>query len=670
MKEYTPLSGFDEKPKILIVDDSQINRLLLSDMLMDHYDILEAENGLQAIQILKDNWSVISLVLLDYFMPQMNGFDVLKTMKVRGWLDFIPVIMITAETSETFVDEAYDLGVMDFISRPFDVSIVNHRVNNAYMLSSKQKHLESIISSQILEKSRQSDMLVNILSHIVEFRNGESEHHVLNVRMITRMILEELNNLKLSDYSKDEIDMYALASSLHDIGKISIPETILNKPGRFTKEEFDQMKTHTTIGYDMMKALPQYQDDPLVKAASNIARWHHERYDGKGYPDGLKGNAIPLYAQATALADVYDALVTKRVYKNAYSHQKALNMILHNECGTFQPELLQALKNIHPALVEKLNNYEFADKEITQRNISEVMSHSHMAEKIHVLFYERNKYDFFARNSQEIQFEYTCSTRVCTLSQWAAQKYQLSEVIFNPFQNIGLQKLLGKDNMETIRKAFLHLTDHSKDQKIDLKVETEDSPLWLRFYFRGLFIEENTLDTVFGLVCFLQDDKRENELLRIAASHDGLTGLINQEYASKILKEKLEHHPERNYALAIIDIDHFKNVNDKYGHLFGDEVLKSFAFQIQKSIRTTDFAARIGGDEFLVFIQYKNNCQKAMERIFKDLQYFYKDLYVQCSMGVAVTDFTRKDYKKLYQAADEALYSSKKSGRARLTFSN
>lgn len=665
-------SFFDSKPKILVVDDLELNRLLLSDMLMDHYDILEAENGLKAIQILKENWSVISLVLLDYLMPKMNGFEVLKTMRSRGWLDFIPVIMITAETNDTFVDEAYDLGVMDFISRPFDVSIVNHRVNNAYMLSSKQKYLEEIISSQIMEKSRQSDMLVNVLSHIVEFRNGESEHHVLNVRMITQALLEELNALKTTSYTKEEIEMYSLASSLHDIGKISIPEEILNKPGRFTKEEFEKMKKHTTIGYEMMKALPKYQDDPLVEAATNIARWHHERYDGNGYPDHLKGSEIPIYTQVTALADVYDALVTKRVYKNAYSHEKALSMILNGECGVFQPELLQALVNVQPIIMEKLNNHDSIGKEVSLRSVSEVMAHSNVAEQIHVLSYERNKYDFFARNSQEIQFEYTCSSNICTLSQWAAQKYHLNEVIFNPFQYPGLIRLLGKENMETIRRTFARLDPHSKDEKIDLKIETGDGFMWIRMSFRGLFSEDgtHTLNAVFGLMSFMDDDKKEKELLRIAASHDGLTGLINQEHAPKIAQKRLEHHPERNYALAIIDIDYFKHFNDEFGHPFGDEVLKAFSAQIKKCIRSTDFAARIGGDEFLIMIQYKNNYQKAMHRIFNALQIEYKNQPIRCSMGVAITSENLKDYPDLYKAADIALYASKNGGRSQLTFYN
>ena len=319
----------EQKPKILIVDDSELNRAILADMLDDEYEIVEAENGLQGVGLLQQRGSEISLVLLDIVMPQMDGFGVLEVMAQNQWIEDIPVIMISAETGSSHIERAYELGVTDFISRPFDALIVHRRVVNTIMLYAKQKRLANMVADQIYENEQRSSLLIDILSHIVEFRNGESGLHVLNVRTLTELMLNHLVQ-KTDRYqlSPTDISMICTASALHDIGKISIDEKILNKPGRFTDEEFAIMKTHSMAGAEMLENLPIHQDDPLVKVAYDICRWHHERWDGRGYPDGLRGDEIPIAAQIVALADVYDALTSKRCYKDSFSHKKAVEMIL------------------------------------------------------------------------------------------------------------------------------------------------------------------------------------------------------------------------------------------------------------------------------------------------------------------------------------------------------
>ncbi len=341
--------------KILIADDSEMNRSLLTEMLGNEYEIIEAENGAQTLAILEQYSAEIALLMLDLVMPDMDGFTVLRQMNQQHWIERVPVIMISAESNPEYVERAYDLGVTDFISRPFDALIVHRRAVNTILLYAKQKKLLDLVAEQIYEKEKLSNLMIDILSHIVEFRNGESGRHVVHIHILTEMLLKQLIG-KTNRYplSRADIPVISTASALHDIGKIAIPENVLNKPGRLTAEEFAVIKTHTLVGAAMLKDLPVHQDEPLLEIAYQICRWHHERYDGCGYPDGLKGDEIPISAQVVSLADVYDALTSERVYKSAYSHDKALQMILNGECGIFNPLLLECLTDIADSLEAEL----------------------------------------------------------------------------------------------------------------------------------------------------------------------------------------------------------------------------------------------------------------------------------------------------------------------------
>ena len=332
------------KQQILIVDDSEINREILKEILKEDYRILEAANGEECLEQLERSGTGISLVLLDIVMPEMDGFEVLAAMNQNHWIEDIPVIMISSEDSDSYIRRAYEMGVSDYISRPFDAKIVYQRVLNMIKLYAKQRRLIHLVTRQIYEKERNNRMMIGILSQIVEFRNGESGLHVIHINLITQLLLEQLVK-KTGKYQLSWEDrlLIATASALHDIGKIGIDEKILNKPGKLTKEEFEIMKTHTLIGAQMLDNLDMYRNEKLLKLAYEICRWHHERYDGKGYPDGLVGEEIPISAQVVSLADVYDALVSERVYKKAFSHEKALEMIQNGECGTFNPLLLQCM---------------------------------------------------------------------------------------------------------------------------------------------------------------------------------------------------------------------------------------------------------------------------------------------------------------------------------------
>lgn len=385
------------KYRILIVDDSEMNREILTEILNEEYDILEADSGETCIDMLRKYETGISLVLLDIVMPGMDGFGVLNYMNRHHYLEDIPVIMISSEDSTETVRRAYEMGVSDYINRPFDAGVVHRRVYNTIKLYAKQRRLITLITNQVYEKEKNNRMMVGILSQIVEFRNGESGSHVLNINVLTGMLLESLvQHTDKYDLSWSERLLITTASALHDIGKIGIDDKILNKPGRLTDEEFKIMQNHTIIGASILENMGSYQDEELMKVAYQICRWHHERYDGKGYPDGLKGDEIPISAQVVSLADVYDALVSERVYKKAYSHEKAIEMITNGECGCFNPILLECLLDIQDRIKRKMKTGIPEDNPFKKRE-----------KKAELKEFENVKEDFMDVVSKNMEKEYS-----------------------------------------------------------------------------------------------------------------------------------------------------------------------------------------------------------------------------------------------------------------------
>lgn len=421
----------NEKPKILIADDSEINRALLKEILGDGYDYLEAEDGAAAVELMRQRTD-ISLLLLDLMMPGMDGFDVLRVMKYHTWLDEIPVIVISAVEDTANIERAYDLGVADYIRRPFERIMILRRVKNILMLYAKQKRLTRLVTDQVYEKEHNSVLMISILSHVVEFRNSESGLHVLHIRTLTDLLLHQLVQ-KTDRYQLDESDiaLISTASALHDIGKIVIPEEILNKPGRLTAEEFAVIKNHTVAGAQMLQDLGQAiaRDEPLLQVAHAICRWHHERWDGNGYPDRLKGDEIPIAAQVVALADVYDALTSERCYKHAYDHDTALRMILNGECGAFNPLLLGCLRESSEQLRTELTRSEWdrGFRQETHRLSEEILHREALPRENRsqlLLEQEKERTDFYATQCGGIRFDYDLLAGSVTVYDYHAEPLQ------------------------------------------------------------------------------------------------------------------------------------------------------------------------------------------------------------------------------------------------------
>lgn len=465
----------ENRETILIVDDSAMNRMLLSDILADTYNIIEAEDGEQAIAILQQHASEISIVVLDMVMPKVDGFGVLEAMNENRWIQFLPVVSISTESSPEFVERAYSLGVTDFINRPFDELIVIRRVSNTIKLYAKQRKLTNMVANEIFEKERNGSLMITILSHIVEFRNGESGMHVMNIGTLTEILLNQISKKDDKYYLPyAERDLIVKASALHDIGKISIPEEVLNKPGKLTDEEFEAMKQHTVIGYQMLSDL-EFQDEPLVKVSREITRWHHERYDGRGYPDGLKGDEIPLSAQIVSLADVYDALTSERVYKPAFSHEKAIQMILNGECGAFNPLLLECLVEAQDAIRQGLaqpnrafNSYEDLKSIAPAIQDAETLDVTEYA--LDQLENEREKNHFLTEISRQLQFDYNKSLDLLHIPVWAAKRLGTPAQIKDPLHTEALANLISHDLVELLSKAITETTPQDPLVRLDCTV--------------------------------------------------------------------------------------------------------------------------------------------------------------------------------------------------------
>lgn len=774
----------EPKQKILIVDDSEINRAMLKEILGEGYEYLEAENGLRAIEILRRRTD-IALVLLDLIMPEMDGFDVLRVMQCYAWQEEIPVIVISAAEDNRSVERAYDMGVADYIRRPFERVMVLRRVKNALMLYAKQKRLTRLVTDQVYEKEHNGVLMISILSHVVEFRNSESGQHVLHIRTLTGLLLHQLVQ-KTDRYQLDESDisLISTASALHDIGKIMIPEEILNKPGRLTEEEYATIKTHTTEGARILKGLAIGQDEPLVKVAHAICRWHHERWDGGGYPDRLKGDEIPIAAQVVALADVYDALTSERCYKQSYSHEKAVDMILHGECGSFNPLLMECLKESSELLRTELqrSEYDRGFRHETRRLSEEILHREALPREDRaqrLLDLERERTAFYAEQRGGIQFDYDIlSGSVTVVNRYEDPVNRTQKLDFD--KGMGLTFLSGKDRRKLLdaiaaatpeepdaafsvliavdqeyrlhrlvmhtmwsRTGVRHCVsvvgqitdDHAHLQELVLGDVNSDQPEALLERLKGIFDIVRLVDPESTKVLSLGKDGRLTEMpgtchmvwnksgrcencisskalarkeslnkiefkddqayfvmakyvevggrgcvlemvsklsdgrwldmggrrmlldrgsnFDRSAFVDSLTGAYSRQYFECFLAES-----EQVEGVVMIDVDHFKEVNDRFGHLVGDKALQSVAQSILSNLCQTDVLVRYGGDEFLLLVPHIRPGEHVIQRVREAAASArvegYPELELSASVGGVcgvhpLTEAIRQADEKMYQ---------------------
>ena len=702
-----------------------MNREILSEVLGSDYDYLFAGDGLQALEQLSQNPDV-DLMLLDIRMPQLDGFGVLNILKQQYGSDEIPVIVLSAEEDVRIIQKAYDLGAVDYINRPFNLAIVQRRVRNTLFLYARQKQLVHLVEEQIYEREKNNSAMVNVLSHVIEARNHETGTHILHMRVLTDVLLHRL--IRLTDrypLSESDISMITNLSALHDIGKICIPEEILNKPGPLDDREMEIMKSHAALGDALLQNMPGSDGDPFVRMARDVCRHHHERWDGRGYPDGLKGDEISIAAQVVALADVFDALTSDRCYRKALPFDKAMEMIHDGRCGAFNPLLMQCLDASRDELYAFLTTSgKTFDVQTEARHLAtEVLQNRSLPlddRALRVLALEKAKSAFFAQECGGIQFEYDRALNRVVCTDWYAEpRDRVRALYLSEGDDV---KLLSQEDKNRLLELVRGATPDSPDVEMRALISVHGEKRWHRLRARTLWERESRqCDSVIGQFTDVHDEVVAQGLLHLSESDvepaallrgmekvfeivrlvdpktcrvlsltaDGKlmdTGRLcyetwnsgqpcancsssraaeDQNWTSKLesngsalyfvlsrfltvgkrrcvleiasriddasISSAQNQMPERagmlmlNFyrdaltqaysrlylnhfasryenadGVAMLDVDHFKQINDVFGHTVGDEALKSVAGTVLSCIRSTDTLIRYGGDEFLL----------------------------------------------------------------------
>lgn len=673
----------EDKKTVLIVDDIELNRAILCELFRARYEIIEAENGLQAIEMVRRRGQDIAVILLDIVMPIMDGMEVLREMKRGGWIEVIPVIMITAESNEDTALLGYDMGASDIINKPFNPDIVCRRVDNIVELYDHKHHLEAKLREQLAELDEQAKKLkstnafvIEALSTAVEFRNRESGSHIKRIQTVTRILLEALA-LREPAYgiTPEIIDDVSSASAMHDIGKIAIPDNVLLKPGRLTAEEFEIMKTHTTQGCALLQSLDYTQDEDYYRYAYDICRHHHERWDGRGYPDGLRGDKISVWAQVVALADVYEALISERVYKPAYPHAKAVRMILEGECGVFNPKLMDCFTSVERRLQRSLEAVEEVHVRPVATHTPPRPSGKSLSDRtLRLLELEREKYRILSELSGEIVFDYDDRTDMIRFSEKYTQVFGGSYTITDMTRFLEETSWISPEDKLKLEEALLKLTPAHSASRIEMQIRTAAGVReWFDVSFHALWnAETQERIGLIGKLTSIHDVKMEATRLRKQVGEDPLTGLYNRKALEDVIRDAVSAGTLASGALLFLDIDDFKRINDTKGHLFGDKVLCCLGDQLRRMFRESDVVGRIGGDEFIVFLQNVSSSQFLQRRAQEICGVF--DIVSQrlgCeqplsgSVGVARFPQDGVQYTELLGKADKALYCAKRNGKNR-----
>lgn len=595
-----------EKQKLLIADDSELNRALLMELLGAEYDYLEAENGAETVKLLQSRGD-IDLLLLDVWMPEPDGFGVLELMNHFHWIEEVPVIMISVEQDAAFHARAYDLGAADFIQRPFNGAVVRRRVENTLMLYARQKRLTELVGEQVYARSRESGILVDLLSGVLSSHCGVPPDHAARIRSLTGALLRELSR-RTERYrlSENDIARIAAVSAFYDVGKLHVPAELLRRPGALTPEETAAVRAHAVRGAELLDALPVPQDDFLLRTGREICRWHHERWDGGGYPDGLRGDAIPVAAQAVSLADAYIALTEARPWRKACPQKTALAMLRAGDCGAFNPLLLESLDAAVDAAARESaapDHYrDEADRIAAEALRGRALPLDDRPQRL--LEVEREKTNYYAGLVGGIQFEYDIPSRRVTLADRRPGGQGRITVLDMACRGEQTQ-LLAPEDFAAVHRALLQTTPYAPDCAMEVRLPADGQKSRAAWLTARTLWSRRAPVTRIGAVGCLQELPDSDAPAPAAGSSfsaameslsvDPLTGARSRWFLEYGLPENA-----RFDAAAMLDVDRFKAINDTYGHAAGDAALRAAADAVRSALRPGDLIVRTGGDEFLL----------------------------------------------------------------------
>lgn len=687
---------------LLIVDDSPLDRAVLSGIFSDLYEIREADNGKTALEILqKLEKGRIAMILLDVVMPVLDGMGLLKEMRRQELHLNVPVLLLTASPSPEIIRQGCEMGVHDILNKPFNRDIIRRRVENLIELQEYRLDLEKTVQRQT-EKielqaqkiRRTSHSIIDTLSTVVEFRDGESSQHIHRIRQIVYLLLEDISADPKVPYTftQDQIDLICDASAMHDIGKIAIPDAVLIKPGKLTPEEFEIMKGHTLKGCSILEQLEAIHSEDYYRYCYDICRSHHERFDGKGYPDKLKGDEIPIWAQIVSMADVYDALVSPRVYKPAFTHKQAAEMILNGACGAFNPILIDSFLHIQDTLEHSYTEVNFpkpakSETPFLRPQVQELKPSAFpgytpqdeammtTARMYEILEQERNRYRTIIEAAGDIILEYNLENNTLTFSENFREIFHGSLVIPNANYFLMHSRYIREEDRHSLLKVILHCTDSRTTACIQLQLYLPTKKYeWFQLTATPLR-EGNFCRSIIGRLTNIQKLMANQERWRLRTTLDPLTMLYNQDEMCELCEETFQQRPQSLCALIYLDIDHFKAINDQFGHSFGDEVIKMFACRLKQSFRQTDLVARSGGDEFTILmldLPSKEIVIEMLERLRENLDtpYHGQNLQGQLSVSIGISIFPDggSSYRDLLHQAVEAMSTVKSLSGYRYAF--
>ena len=758
-----------DRRKLLIADDSEMNRAMLANMLDHDFQIIEAVDGHETISALEMYKGEIAALLLDIVMPEMDGFQVLEEMQRRGWTESVPTIMISAEMGSAYIDRAFELGASDYINRPFATGIIRRRIINAILLHTKKQQLMDIVSTYFYRHEKNTEEMVSILSSAVEHRCCGGGRHMAGVSCLTGLLLRRLLAREdVHPLDPADVETVCMAASLHDIGKLMIPCELLEKPDRLTPEEYEIVKRHTVIGAQLIAELPGYQGEKLTKYAMEICRWHHERWNGEGYPDGLKGDRIPLAAQIVSLADAYDVLVHQRSYKAPCTHEQAMAMLHNGDCGSFNPLLLSCLDEVGEAARRGVDR-KAAARRSPRRTVEELyrgqdLAAARMTQQLEDAY---AKQDLLFALSGEIWFEYTPHPSSLRLSRGAAEQMGLPSMIVAPLDDPDFLARVGAETVDAVRRRLADLTADEAYLEVAAHLVLNGQPRRCQLTILALWsaAEHGRCAALFGRVIDIDDSCERLERYDRAAGHladrqlllpvtmgrdidrgghcyaawgkrqrcerctsqdavrtrttqskvetlgsdvcyvlavcvevDGIPyalecvnpirpddmigsgeeNILNQllvrnrqvytDSATRVFNRR--YYDERlrsltgEYALAMIDLDNFKQINDRFGHPAGDAALFHAAQTMRSMLRSGDELVRYGGDEF--FLLFHGLPAHVLARKLEDICRAvaaltipeYPDLHLSLSIGGA---YGSGRVSELVGKADLALYRAKRT---------